>query len=149
MKRSNNPQKFFSLKETQFFQSTIASAEQKTSAEIKLVVVRHCWDDIRRKAIHLFKKYKLYETKERNAVLIMLVTTSREFVIYGDEGIHQKVGYDFWLDVIKTMKEKFKEDKFGEGISLGISSVGEKLSEHFPRQKNDQNEISDEIGYEN
>jgi len=78
----------------------------------------------------------------------MLVLANHEFLIYGDEGIHEKVGQNFWDDVRDSMLEEFKEDKFGEGLCKGIERIGEKLAQFFPYQAGDKDEISDEVAYE-
>jgi uncharacterized membrane protein len=81
MKRSNNPKKFLSQEELSRVTAKIAGAEKLTSAEIKLVIVRHCWIDIWKKAQQTLKKYNLDKTQDRNCVLILLVTTNRQFLI--------------------------------------------------------------------
>ena len=43
------------------------------------------------------------------------------------------------------MEAAFKQDKFGDGISQGVGLVGEKLSQYFPHQRDDIDEISNEI----
>ena len=148
MKRNIHPDKFFSPAEQTQIGQAIEQAEKSTSAEIKLIVLRHCWLDIKRKAAELFRKHGLTKTQQRNAVLILLVTTNREFLIYGDEGIHQKVGQSFWDDVKDVMISHFQQDKFGTGLQVGIERIGEKLRSYFPCQAGDKNEISNEISYE-
>lgn len=148
MNRSNNPKKFLTEKETELVANAIKEAETQTSAEIKLVIARHCWADIKRKAAHIFKKSGLDKTKQRNCVLILLITTNREFLIYGDQGIHEKVGQDFWEDTTVQMTNKFKAGAFGDGICEGIKVIGNKLAYYFPYQAGDKNEISDEVAYE-
>lgn len=148
MKRSKNPEKFLDASEKEVVGNAIKKAEKGTSAEIKLVIVRHCWGDIKDKAAKIFRKNSLDNTKERNCVMIMLVLTNREFLIYGDEGIHKHVGQNFWDDTKNTMLEYFKNDEFGKGIACGIESIGEKLHNFYPYRKDDINEISDEITVE-
>ena len=148
MKRSKNPDKFLSLEESTAVDDTIKHAEKRTSAEIKLFISRHCWMDIKEKASKIFKKLGLYKTKQRNCVLVLLVLTNQEFLIYGDQGIHEKVGQNFWNDVKDVMSNSFKKDLFGEGLCKGIKLIGEKLSQYFPPQPCDINEISDKIEYE-
>ena len=148
MNRSNDPKKFFTKEETEQVADTIKKTERQTSAEIKLVVVRHCWLGIKNKAARIFKKFDLDKTEQRNCVLILLVTTNREFLIYGDQGIHEKVGQDFWQDTSHKMASKFKVGEFGDGVCEGIKLIGEKLAYYFPYQAGDKNEISDEVTYE-
>ena len=72
--------------------SAVAAAELRTSAEVKVVVARHCWTDLRDKAKSLFQQHELHKTADRNAVMVLLVLANREFLVYGDRGIHEKVG---------------------------------------------------------
>lgn len=148
MKRSPNPENFLTAPEASLVDNAIKEAEGNTSAEIKLVVVRHCWDSLYKKAARIFKKLELQNTEQRNCVLVLLSTANREFLIYGDKGIHEKVGQGFWDDVRTEMLEKFRLDEFGQGIADGIRAIGEKLCEHFPKETNDQNEVPNEIAYE-
>jgi len=46
------------------------------------------------------------------------------------------------------MQDLFREGKFTEGLSRGILMAGEQLRAHFPHQKNDVNELSDEITFD-
>ncbi len=60
MARNKNSEKFLSKHEQEAVFLAISDVEKRTSAEIKLVLVRHCWDDIERKARAVFRKFKLY-----------------------------------------------------------------------------------------
>ena len=128
-------------------QAGIQKAEKATCAELKVVFARYCWGDRRKKAHRLFRKFHLDETAQHNAVLIMLVTTNRQFLIYGDEGIHRQVGQEFWDDVRDTMNRHFRDGEFAEGLCAGIERIGEKLSAFFPWSAGDRDEISNEIDY--
>lgn len=143
--RPHNPSEFLSSSERKKVEDAIAAAEKTTSAEIKFIIARHCLGDIRDKAASLFHQNRLDQTELRNAVLILLVTTNHEFLIFGDEGIHSKVGDTFWQDVRDTMSEQFRHDAFSDGLCLAIGQIGDKLGEHFPIQQNDVNEIANEV----
>jgi uncharacterized membrane protein len=147
MTRSASPTKFLTEGETSRINAAVAEAERSTSAEVKVVLARHCWGDIKAKACRVFKDLGLYKTEQRNAVVLLFVVTNREFLIYGDEGIHAKVGQDFWNDVRNEMAEAFRRDAFGDGIAQGVRRIGEKLARHFPRRQDDVDEISNEIVY--
>jgi uncharacterized membrane protein len=43
------------------------------------------------------------------------------------------------------MAAKFSENKMGEGLCAGIHLIAKKLAYHFPYQRHDKNEISDDI----
>jgi uncharacterized membrane protein len=71
----------------------------------------------------------------------------RKFAILGDAGINQKVPENFWNEIKEIVLEEFKQGNFAEGISKGIIMSGEQLKMHFPYQKDDSNELSDEISF--
>ncbi|MHC4146591.1 MAG: TPM domain-containing protein [Planctomycetota bacterium] len=147
MARSTNPRKFLSEAESAKINSAIKEAESKTSGEIKLVMARHCWGNVKAKASKIFKQLGLDKTQERNCVLVLFIVTNREFLIYGGQGIHEKAGQEFWDDIRDKMAAAFKQDEFGDGISRGVRLIGERLSQYFPYQRDDTDEISDEIIY--
>jgi uncharacterized membrane protein len=147
-KRPSRSEKFLTADEKHQVESAICDAEQKTSAEIKLVLVSHCWGSIWDKAGAIFRERGLHRTQERNAVLILLVTTNRDLLIYGDEGIHQKTGQSLWDDVKEQMLAEFRKDDFGAGLTLGINRIGTKLAEFFPARADDINEIPDTVVHE-
>ncbi|MFH0910465.1 MAG: TPM domain-containing protein [Planctomycetota bacterium] len=148
MARSSNPAAFLSPEETRLVEAATKAAEAETSAEIKLVIVRHSWKDLLVKAEGVFQKLGLERTRDRNCVLILLVTTNREFLIYGDRGIHEKVGQNFWDDVRDVMAAAFRKDRFGDGLVEGIERMGRKLAQFFPRREDDTDEIPNEAAYE-
>lgn len=147
MRRSTNPRRFLTADETAAVQAAIRAAEQRTSAEVKVVLARHCWGNLKAKACKVFVGLGLDRTKQRNCVLLLLVVSNREFLLYGDQGIHEKVGQGFWDDTCRQMLAAFGQEKFAEGICQGICGVGEKLAQYFPRQEDDVDEISNEIVY--
>lgn len=148
MNRSRDPAKYLSSDELECVKRAITKAEQRTTAEIKVVLSRYCWGDIRYKAADIFHKHHLHETKQHNAVLIVLVTTNREFLVYGDRGINQHVGADYWWDVRDHMLQHFRSDTISEGLCSGIAMVGEKLANYFPFCDADSNELSDEVAFD-
>ncbi len=133
---------------TERIAEAVAAAEKRTSAEVKVIVDRYCWSDIRQRAHTLFHKHGLHQTKDRNAVMILLVLVNREFLVYGDKGIHEKVDDGFWIEVRDAMQERFRAGELVEGILAGVERVGEQLSAHFPRADDDVNELSDEVVHE-
>ena len=128
-------------------ETKIAAVESMTSAEFKIIVYPHAWFGIKRKAQKLFKKYNLDQTKERSAVLLLLVEKDREFLIFGDEGIHNKAGMDFWVDIKGHILALFKQGDIASGLSLGLTLLAEELAEHFPKV-DDTNEISNAVIFE-
>ena len=129
--------------------SAIRGAERNTSGEIRLFVEDFCMRDYPvERASEVFQLFGMFNTKERNAVLIYLAEKSHHFAIWGDAGIHQRVGPHFWEQEKKLLQEHFRRDEAAEGICLAIQLIGARLSEYFPADDNDNdNELPDEIIY--
>lgn len=149
MRRSVNPKNFFSLEEREMIAASVSEAEKLTSAEIKVVVLGHCWIDIRDKALQLFQKYGLHKTKDRNGVMLLLVIANREFSVFGDQGIHAHVQQRFWNEARDEMARHFAADHFGSGFCSGIRLIGVTLAQYFPIRLDDRNELSNEVLLEN
>ncbi len=139
--------RFFSDEERKQIVQSIQLAEQQTSGEIRLFVESRCrFVDAIDRASELFFNLKMYETQDRNAVLIYLAMKDKQLAIFADEGIHQKLGNDFWNKEIALILSSFKNKNFVEGLNGMIQDVGDALVKEFPyNRKNDLNELSDEI----
>jgi uncharacterized membrane protein len=70
---------------------------------------------------------------------------SKQFAIYGDKGINEKVGLDFWDCTKDAMANQFMNGNFKQGLIDGILRAGEQLKTHFRYQSDDTNELSNEI----
>lgn len=138
---------FFSKEEKEKITSAIKEAELNTSGEIRLHVEGKCKLDVLDCAAHWFEKLDMHKTELRNGVLFYLAVTDKKFAILGDAGINAKVPENFWEEIKKNMVEKFKENKFAEGLTDGILMAGEQLKKHFPHQKDDVNELPDDISF--
>ena len=75
-----------------------------------------------------------------------MAVKDRQAAVFGDEGIHQKVGKKYWEDVVAKMLLHFKNEKLSDGICQGIADLGEALVTYFPYNRDtDKNELPDEI----
>jgi uncharacterized membrane protein len=129
-------------------EEAIRQAERKTSGEIRVSVSRLFWGDVQRVAERAFARLGMTATRDRNGVLFFIVPARRRFVVLGDEGIHAKVGQEFWERVAAAVSEHFRSGDFTEGLVRGIETVGEQLALHFPFDPTiDANELSDEVDF--
>ncbi len=138
---------FFSKEEKEKITNAIKEAELNTSGEIRLHVEGSCKDDVLDCAAYWFEKLNMHKTELRNGVLFYLAVNDHKFAILGDGGINAKVPENFWEEIKSHMLSKFKEGLFADGVSEGIIMAGEQLKAHFPYQKDDVNELSDEISF--
>ena len=124
----------------------IVTAERASSGEIRVSMAAFFWGDVEKVARKAFVRLGMDKTAKRNGVLIFLVPSRKRFTILGDEGIHAKVGQDFWEDMARGLSDHFKRAEFTEGLVQGIAKVGERLAEHFPWEGNaDRNELPDDV----
>ena len=81
----------------------IGAAEKNTSGEIRVHLEHVCKGDPYLRAAYVFSRLGMFDTKDRNGVLIYLAMKSHKFAIVGDSGINARVGAGFWNDVKDAM----------------------------------------------
>lgn len=136
------------LIDTVRIEDAIKQAELRTSGEICVSVSRLFWGDVRTSAETAFARLRISKTTDRTGVLFFIVPSRRKFVVLGDSGIHDKVGPQFWNEVVHGVAELFRNDDFTGGVVLGIEQVGAQLSLHFPIvSATDRNELPDKVDF--
>ncbi|HEX2954560.1 MAG TPA: TPM domain-containing protein [Bacillota bacterium] len=136
---------FFTVKDKDAIVKAIEEAEAKTSGEIRVHVEKRAGKEPLHRAQEVFQRLGMHQTKERNGVLIYLVPGERRFAILGDEGIHRAVPDGFWDGIRAVMEAEFRQGHFREGVCQGVRMAGEALATYFPHQKDDKNELTNEI----
>ena len=141
------PKPIFAEQEIAKLKLAIAAAEKSTSGEIRVYIESKCrYVEATDRAAELFLELKMQETVARNGVLIYLATEDRQLAIWGDQGVHERLGNEYWQQRIEEMLNSIKQLDYLSGITYCIEQVGNALSTHFPYQRaTDQNELSDEI----
>ncbi len=124
----------------------IRVAEKMTSGEIRVHLEEYEHpEQVFDRTKEVFHFLKMDNTEAHNGVIIYVAVNLKQFVIYGDKGIHEKVGDTFWQSTRDAIQAQFKEGNFAKGLSNGVTEVGRVLQEYFPWQHNDTNELPDEI----
>ena len=142
-----NKKPLFTEQENNLITEAIRAAEKHTSGEVRVFVESKCkWMDAIDRAAELFFELKMDKTEQRNAVLVYIAIKDRQLAVFGDEGIHQKLGMEYWNRVVKEMLTLFDKNDFASGIANCVKQIGEALHTHFPYDgKTDKNELPDEI----
>ncbi|HET9217549.1 MAG TPA: TPM domain-containing protein [Terriglobia bacterium] len=129
-------------------EAAIQNAERQTSGEIVVSVAPFFWGSIPKAAKLTFTRLGVSRTSARNGVLFFIVPSRRQFVVLGDQGIHEKVGQEFWELVASHLTEHFHIGEFTEGLVNGIEEVGRQLATYFPYDRlADANELADDIDF--
>ena len=115
----------------------IASAEARTSGEIRVVVARHKTKDAVAAAQAYFNRFKMANSPQRNGILILVAPRSRKFAVIGDSAVHEKCGDAFWASLTEAMGGYFRSGDFTDGIVHGVERAGELLAKTFPRAPGD------------
>ena len=123
----------------------IRMAEKNTSGEIRIHLEKRTDIAPIERAMAVFHELKMDQTQLRNGVIIYVAVKSKQFAIYGDKGINDKVSKDFWYITKDIMVGHFKNGDNKLALVEGINSTGEQLKKHFPFDDNDIDELSNEI----
>ncbi|HXS37354.1 MAG TPA: TPM domain-containing protein [Flavipsychrobacter sp.] len=128
--------------------AAIKEAESSTSGEVRVFIEHNCtYMDAMHRAMEVFAKLEMHKTEKRNAVLVYLALTDRQFAIFGDADIYGKVGgQHFWDKAAESLKAHLRDNHVTEGLVSCIHELGKALSEHFPHDPGiKKNELPDEI----
>jgi uncharacterized membrane protein len=138
---------FFSPAEKNQIVAAIREAERQTSGELRVYVESRCrFVDPLDRAAEVFWMLKMERTEARNGVLVYVAVKDRQLAIYGDKGIHEKVGEAFWTAEVNKIISQFQRDGYTDAIVKMVLDIGAALKFHFPYdRKTDVNELPDDI----
>ncbi|HEX9826950.1 MAG TPA: TPM domain-containing protein [Flavobacteriaceae bacterium] len=136
---------FLNTEEEQEVINAIQIAEKNTSGEIRVHIEQGSETNAFERAKEVFHLLKMDNTKLQNGVLIYVAINNKSFAICGDKGINDVVSPDFWTSTKNIIQSHFKQGQFKQGLIEGILKTGEQLQKYFPWQKDDTNELSDNI----
>lgn len=137
----------FPEEDTRLIVKAIRQAEKSTSGEVRVFVENRCsWMDALDRAAELFFGLKMDKTEQRNGVLVYIALKDHQLAVFGDEGIHRKVGSEYWNNLVKEMLASFNKHDYAKGIAECVIQIGDALQTHFPYERDtDKNELPDEI----
>ena len=100
---------------------------------------------VRRRAIELFKVGADRRTVGRTGILLYLSAGEHRAEIVADEAILAVTTPETWGEAMAALLTEVKAGRPAEGIIAAVSLIGAVLSEHFPRDDADMNEIPDKL----
>nr|WP_299032163.1 TPM domain-containing protein [uncultured Tenacibaculum sp.] len=136
---------FLTAKEEEEIVQAIREAERNTSGEIRVHIEKTTDVSHYDRALEVFQMLKMFNTQQRNGVLLYIAVDDHKFVIYGDEGINNVVPENFWETTKEAIQNQFKQGNFKQGIIDGVLKAGKELHAHFPWTTDDEDELSNEI----
>ena len=137
-------------KEKKLIVKAIEAAEHLTSGEIRVhLSYSKSEENPLLQAQTQFEKLKMHLTKNRNGVLLYINPNARKFALFGDDGIHAKVGQQYWNTLKDKLKTKIQEKDLTSGIVHAVEELGIQLKVHFPHSDSDQNRLNNEVSESN
>jgi putative membrane protein len=77
---------------------------------------------------------------------LLFVSVAERYVeIIADKGINDKVEQDQWSRVVARFIGQVKDDQICQGFLQAIETCGEILTEHFPVEPGNKNELPDHL----
>lgn len=138
---------FFRPEEKERIVDAVRDAERMTSGEVRIFIESRCkYVDALDRAQEIFFNLQMDKTDDRNGVLLYVAMKDRQLAVFGDEGIHQRVGTEFWNREVRLIIKNFNKEDYAEGIRQCVIDIGEALHKHFPYNNDtDKNELPDDI----
>ena len=114
---------FFTDDEKQSIVDAVREAEQRTSGEVRVFVEHRCrYVNAIDRAVEIFESLEMQRTELRNATLVYVAIKDHQLAVFGDEGIHQKVGNEYWADEVVKIINTFNRENIVEGIRQCVRS---------------------------
>ena len=148
MKNKGSLDRLISPEEQERLLDRIARIEKRSCGEVRIHVTGRRVKDPLEAARRVFTSLGMTATRRRNGVLVFLSLPSRRFAVVGDEGIDRVTPADYWESLRDSMNERFAAGRYAEGLLEVLDRVESVLTEHFPYQKGDVDELPDELSYE-
>lgn len=146
--RSNTPSSFFTAEEQKTIVDCVSKTEAATMAEIRVRVEKRCEGEPLERCRSLLEELGMTHTQGRTGVLIYLSLEDRKVAVYGDAAVHSVIGDDGWKKACAQLQDRFKQGDFVAAICEAIYSLAPILSERFPPNAENPNELPDEPSYE-
>lgn len=129
-------------------EEAIEASEKRHRAEIRVAVevaldARELWRvrSARKRALEVFTELGVWNTRERNGVLIYVLLAERDVEIVADSGFDGRVAESEWRGVCSVIGREFEAGRWRDGVLRGIGAISELLEREFPPAQSDRNEL--------
>lgn len=102
-------------------------------------------DAVRIRAVRAFYEKGLYRTRNETGVLIFMSLLERKVWILGDRGINERIDQSSWKTMAADLAGGIADGRGCDALCSAIAGCGDELSRHFPRRRDDVNELDDRL----
>lgn len=128
----------------------VRRAERQTRCEIRIAIEASLplgallgKRTSRERAGELFQTLGVANTREANGILIYVQLVDRQVEILADRGIARGIAADTWTAICHTMEMAFAACQYRAGMLEAIRQISDLLTEHFPANGDNPNELDD------
>jgi len=128
-------------------EEAIQQSERKHRAEIRVAIevaleINELWRlrSARERALEVFAELGVWDTRERNGVLLYVLLAEHDVEIVADAGFDGHVTHDEWQRVCTLVERELGAGRWRDGVLVGIEAVTALLVREFPRSGPDRNE---------
>lgn len=140
----------FSVPTLDAIEAAIKKSEASHRAEIRFAIevaldAHVLWRvaSVRERAVEVFSELKVWDTAERNGVLIYVLLAERAVEIVADRGFEGRVSEAEWRAVCALIEQHFGAGRWREGAIAGIEALTTLLEREFPGGGPNPNEQGD------
>ena len=127
-------------------EAAIAAGEATHRGEIRIAVEASLpWSylkrdaKVRERAEMMFAKLRVWDTDERNGVLVYVELADHGIELVADRGAARVVPAEAWPPIVAAMAERFRGGDFEGGVVAGIEQVARLLAQYFPAVEGSRN----------
>jgi uncharacterized membrane protein len=131
-------------------EQAVGESETRHSAEIRVAIeVALDFGALRRikaprdRALEVFAELAVWDTAQRNGVLVYVLLAERDVEIVADRGLDSRVSEAEWRAVCETIERAFADGRWRDGALSGVAGVTELLAREFPATGRNPNEQPD------
>ena len=127
-------------------QQRVAASERRHTGEVRIYVEgslplsylwRHLRDGlpieqiVRERAVMMFAKLRMWDTAQRNGVLIYLLLAEHAIELVADRGVARFAPPAVWQAVVAHLGEDLKQGRFEQGLTRALEEVSAVLVAHY------------------
>lgn len=119
--------------------------DHSTLLKRAFVSKREIEEEVEEAAITSFFRHGLYRTKNATGILLFISVFEHKVWVLADHGIHARVPAGQWDAIVDRVIAGIRNQRAAAAICEAVDTIGAILSQHFPVDSDDANELKNII----